>query len=137
MCGNNEGWTLFRCVSCWRRTFYFGKGSRVLAKGEKIFGVLAGVAALISGIVGIASAVTGHRVLDLGCDWYCDNCGAKLNDQAGFIAGSSWTCSQCGYFNDVSTDNIVSSYSSDDGSGHLIDVVDVPAPGDYEDPEDY
>ena len=36
------------------------------------------------------------------CDFHCDNCDALLNDQPGFssITGS-WTCSECGYENDV------------------------------------
>lgn len=137
MCGNNEGWTLFRCVSCWRRTFYFGKGSRVLARGEKIFGVLTVVAGVIAGIAEIVSVLTNHRRTDLGCDWTCDNCGEDLNEQHGFSAGSTWTCRKCGYSNDVSENNIIHPRLVEDEYGHTMEVIDYPAPGDYEDSEDY
>ncbi len=46
---------------------------------------------------------------DRDCDWYCDNCGAHLNNQSGFTAlYGSWNCDECGYSNDVSDNNIVS-----------------------------
>ena len=47
---------------------------------------------------------------DGGCDWYCDGCSIELNSQSGFtVESGSWTCEVCGYVNDVSTDNIISS----------------------------
>ena len=50
---------------------------------------------------------------DGGCDWYCDECDAYLNDQPGFtVSSGSWTCTECGTSNDVSEDNIL---EEDDG----------------------
>ena len=47
---------------------------------------------------------------DGGCDWYCDGCSIELNSQSGFtVESGSWTCEVCGYVNDVSADNIISS----------------------------
>ena len=41
-------------------------------------------------------------------DWYCDGCDAHLNRQDGFTtATGSWTCTECGYENDVTDDNIL------------------------------
>lgn len=51
---------------------------------------------------------------DLGCDWFCDGCGACLNDQPGFSAGNSWTCTECGEINDVTENNILD-LDADDG----------------------
>lgn len=43
-----------------------------------------------------------------GIDWYCDECNAYLNDQSGFNTSSGrWTCSECGYNNDVTENNII------------------------------
>lgn len=48
-------------------------------------------------------------MLDKDCEWYCDNCDAHLNNQSGFNTYSdSWECTECGYLNDVSEDNILS-----------------------------
>ena len=45
---------------------------------------------------------------DRNCEWYCDNCDAHLNNQSGFTAAlGSWKCSECGYVNDVTEDNIL------------------------------
>lgn len=42
-------------------------------------------------------------------DWYCDSCDAHLNQQTGFTTMSgTWTCTKCGYDNDVTEDNILS-----------------------------
>ena len=42
-------------------------------------------------------------------DWFCDGCDAQLNIQPGFTtATGKWTCTKCGYENDVTTDNILS-----------------------------
>ena len=47
---------------------------------------------------------------DSNIDWYCDECNTYLNDQAGFNTSSGrWTCSECGYENDVTEDNIFDS----------------------------
>lgn len=44
---------------------------------------------------------------DKGCDWYCDNCSILMNHQTGFTTSSDeWTCTECGYLNDVSNNNI-------------------------------
>ena len=41
-------------------------------------------------------------------DWYCDNCDEYMNYQTGFSTSSGeWTCTKCGYDNDVSNDNII------------------------------
>lgn len=40
-------------------------------------------------------------------DWICDNCGRLMNNQEGFNASNGeWTCTDCGYKNDVSSNNI-------------------------------
>ena len=45
---------------------------------------------------------------DKDCDWYCDECGAYMNDQPGFTTeDDEWECTECGYLNDVSEDNII------------------------------
>ena len=42
--------------------------------------------------------------------WYCDGCHSVLNEQDGFNTYSGrWTCTECGYDNDVSEDNLYSS----------------------------
>ena len=42
--------------------------------------------------------------------WYCDGCHAVLNEQDGFNRDSgSWVCSECGYYNDVTDDNVYES----------------------------
>ena len=138
LCGNNEGRHFFGAALHWRRTLLFGRRERTsIGKGEKVLAVLTATAAVVVGIAKIVSNLTGRRFADLGCDWYCDNCGANMNVQPGFTAGGTWTCTVCGYENDVSTDNIVQTKWMDDGFGHDIEVIDIPAPGDWEDPEDY
>lgn len=43
----------------------------------------------------------------LDVDWYCDNCDAYLNDQAGFDDSQElWTCTQCGSENDITPSNL-------------------------------
>lgn len=49
---------------------------------------------------------------DMGCNWFCDSCGACMNDQPGFSAGGSWECAECGEINNVTEDNIL---EEDDG----------------------
>ena len=55
-------------------------------------------------------------------DWYCDRCGAYLNDQNGFDDNKYvWRCSKCGHKNSISKDNIYDSeddyknYNNEDG----------------------
>lgn len=44
-------------------------------------------------------------------DWYCDSCGALLNNQSGFDTSTGeWVCAQCGTSNDVSDGNIKEVY---------------------------
>jgi len=112
-------------------------GGREMAKGTKLFTILTGVLGGALGVLKIVSAISGgDNVRDLGCDWYCDNCGARMNDQFGFRAGGTWECSSCGYENDVSEDNILSTRLVDDDYGGFIEVTDFPSCG-SEDPEDY
>ncbi|WP_156337151.1 hypothetical protein [Paenibacillus dakarensis] len=52
---------------------------------------------------------------DKDCDWFCDNCSVYMNNQPGFTTSSDeWTCTECGYVNDVSEDNII---DEDDNQG--------------------
>ncbi len=47
-------------------------------------------------------------MLDRGCNWFCDRCGEKMNDQMGFTTvANKWTCQNCGLENDVSEKNII------------------------------
>ena len=42
-----------------------------------------------------------------GITWYCDNCGAVLNNQPWFNDHKyTWKCKECGYKNSISWDNI-------------------------------
>lgn len=44
-----------------------------------------------------------------GIDWYCDRCNAFLNVQDGFDDHlGTWECSECGYTNSISENDIVS-----------------------------
>ena len=44
---------------------------------------------------------------DNGCDWYCDKCGTFMNSQSGFsVTNGTWVCTECGFVNDVTEDNI-------------------------------
>ena len=109
-----------------------------MAKRKKNLANMASALTVAAGVAKIVADFVGRiRDNDLGCDWYCDNCGAELNTQLGFRAGSTWTCKECGYLNDVSTDNIIEPRKVVDDSGRELDVLDLPAPGDWEDPEDY
>ena len=45
-----------------------------------------------------------------GIDWYCDRCGAYLNDQLGFDDYHYvWKCTECGHKNSISADDIYES----------------------------
>ncbi len=49
-----------------------------------------------------------QEVRDRSCDWWCDKCGAYLNDQENFtVEKDRWKCAECGHINDVSYDNII------------------------------
>lgn len=49
-----------------------------------------------------------HRGEYSDFDWYCDNCGAYLNDQRGFDGEYGiFTCKQCGYDNRIDATQIV------------------------------
>ncbi len=51
-------------------------------------------------------------------DWNCDACGARLNYQSGFTTEyGTWECTECGYENNVTDDNIV----PDDFIGILLE----------------
>lgn len=42
-----------------------------------------------------------------GIEWYCDKCGAHLNEQEGFDDHlDEWKCTKCGYVNHIGMDNI-------------------------------
>lgn len=48
-----------------------------------------------------------------GIDWYCDHCGALLNDQKHFDDHKyTWKCTECGFKNSISWDNIRSGDSA-------------------------
>lgn len=49
----------------------------------------------------------GRGSHDLGYDWYCDGCKTLMNSQPGFTASNGvWICTECGYVNDVTSNNI-------------------------------
>ena len=51
---------------------------------------------------------------DKGCWWYCDNCNALLNAQAGFTTeDAEWECSNCGH----------EIYTDEDDCDGIIEVV--------------
>lgn len=46
-----------------------------------------------------------------GIDWWCDRCGAYLNDQYGFDDNNyTHKCTECGHKNSISRDNIYDSH---------------------------
>lgn len=48
-----------------------------------------------------------------GIDWYCDRCNSYLNIQPGFDDHHSvWECTECGYRNSISADEIYDSEES-------------------------
>lgn len=53
------------------------------------------------GIIALLAGAAFH------VDWYCDNCNAHLNDQAGFDdAQDLWTCTECNSDNDITASNL-------------------------------
>ena len=53
-------------------------------------------------------------LFDRDCEWYCDDCDAHLNNQWGFTTITGiWTCTECGYENDVSESNILHGEEAD------------------------
>lgn len=49
-------------------------------------------------------------------DWYCDKCGAYLNDQDGFDDDHHyvWKCTECGFKSSISWDNITWDYDNNE-----------------------
>ena len=46
-----------------------------------------------------------------GVGWWCDRCGAHLNDQDNFNDHHYiWRCTECGHKNSISRDNIYDSH---------------------------
>lgn len=79
----------------------------------------------ILGAVAAGMSSGGSSPDDLGCDWFCDNCGAYMNEQDGFTTeDGAWECEECGYENDVSEDNIVDDDDCDDGTNPSYDDDD-------------
>lgn len=71
---------------------------------------------------------SGKSSDDLGCDWYCDGCDALMNSQPGFTTSSEiWTCTECGYVNDVTEDNIRYDDDEKENTYSAIDEInDIP-----------
>jgi len=60
---------------------------------------------ILRSILGVI--LSGGGSDDFGCDWHCDGCETIMNSQPGFSVSSGvWTCTECGYVNDVTSDNI-------------------------------
>ena len=61
-------------------------------------------------------------------DWWCDRCGAHLNSQNNFDDYKyTWKCTECGFKNSISKDNIYESHeeyynTGDDDSGLLRSI---------------
>lgn len=51
---------------------------------------------------GIMSSLAGSNIT-----WYCDGCNSVLNGQDGFNTDcGNWTCTECGFVNDVTDNNV-------------------------------
>ena len=55
----------------------------------------------------------GYSILDSELEqtvfWFCDGCGTFLNVQPGFSDyDEKWTCTECGFENDITQDNVIS-----------------------------
>ena len=75
--------------------------------------------------MGLFDKILGHIAKhaafdDKDCDWYCDSCGAYMNDQSGFTAlTGTWICTECGCVNDVSENNIIDTDDDEEESESL------------------
>ena len=70
----------------------------------------------------IVSQLSGRKVT-----WYCDGCNSILNEQPGFNTNSgSWTCTECGYENDVTAENI---YASEEDYQEAMGIPRCPCCG--------
>lgn len=50
----------------------------------------------------------GEDINDNNATWYCDCCDETMNFQVGFTCEyGTWTCTRCGYVNDVTPSNII------------------------------
>ena len=59
-----------------------------------------------------------------GVVWYCDGCGAVLNTQQGFNdEQDEWECTECGYFNSLSEDNIFANNLAHEAYMAVMNVV--------------
>ena len=59
-------------------------------------------------------------------DWWCDDCGASLNEQDGFNPYcGSWTCTECGCVNDIDEDEVVWSDDDDEERISVSDAADI------------
>lgn len=57
-----------------------------------------------------------------GIDWWCDRCRSFLNDQSGFDDHKyTWKCTECGYKNSISRDNIFESLEDFDSQNDKED----------------
>ena len=55
-----------------------------------------------------------------GIEWFCDRCNSCLSDQDGFDDFRYvWKCTECGYKNSISSDNI---YESEEGFRNYDDM---------------
>ncbi len=63
---------------------------------------------------------------DGGCDWFCDECDAFLNDQPGFaVTSGRWLWKECGDLNDVAENNVIDiSFDDDDDDDYDDDEYD-------------
>lgn len=54
-----------------------------------------------------------NQMFDGDATWYCDGCHAVLNEQDGFnITTGVWVCTECGFENDVTEDNLYDSHEA-------------------------
>lgn len=94
---------------------------------SKVMGILGIATAVLGGVAAVLEAIVKSRDGDGDCEsadyfggsenypfwndeieWYCDCCGAHMNEQSGFSTITEmWLCTKCGYANDVSENNIV------------------------------
>ena len=59
--------------------------------------------------------------------WYCDGCNSVLNNQEGFNTNTeTWTCTECGFENDVTSSNI---YESEEDYQNAMGIPKCPTCG--------